>query len=71
MPEAVVLQTKFDGLRDQSFWKGRRAELRAEGSGGAALACCLKMVEQLKAVDKPSDAKRANDNWQSGISQKV
>jgi len=37
----------------------------------AALACCLKMVEQLKAFDEPSDAKNANDNWQSGISQKV
>lgn len=34
----------------------------------AALACCLKMVEQLKAVDEPSDAKNADDDRQSGIS---
>lgn len=27
----------------------------------AALACCLKMVEQLNAVDELSDAKNAND----------
>jgi len=28
----------------------------------AALACCLEVVEQLKAFDEPSDAKNANDN---------
>lgn len=34
MPEAEMVQTKFYGLRDQSFWKGRREGLQAEGSGG-------------------------------------
>lgn len=71
MPEAVMLQTKFDGLRDQSFWKGRRAELLAEKVQAVAMAYCLKEVEQLKAFDEQSDAKNANDNWQSGISRKV
>lgn len=70
MPEAVVLQTKFDKLRDQSFWKGRRGGPQAEGSDGS-FGLLPQNGRAAESCRRASDAKNANDIGSQEYLEKV